>query len=151
MPFDPQKFPAQETVQLMARYLVYATRYNDKQVVGCTRSPTRFHAKSIPSIDILGYLNRILKYAPCGTECFLAILIYLERISFNNEILYVNQDEVFEETDTDINSHLNGKLSKVVLDSFNIHRFLITTALVSIKFLSDVFYTNLHISSIIIS
>ena len=51
-------------------------------------------------------------------------------------------------------THINGRVERiiscdqpaVVIDSYNIHRLLITAALVSIKFLSDVFYTNLHVS-----
>ena len=52
-------------------------------------------------------------------------------------------------------THLNGSLGRItsydqdpiVIDSYNIHRLLVTAALVAIKFLSDVFYTNLHVSS----
>ena len=41
---------------------------------------TMFHAKKIPGISILDYLNRIGEYSQCSDECFIYALIYLDRI-----------------------------------------------------------------------
>ncbi|KAI8047051.1 cyclin PHO80-like protein, partial [Gilbertella persicaria] len=70
-----------------------------------------FHARSIPSISIYAYLTRILKYCPCANECFLAVLVYFDRISLR-------------------------------IDSYNIHRLLISGVMVASKLYSDVFFTN---------
>ncbi|RKO97398.1 hypothetical protein CAUPRSCDRAFT_4583, partial [Caulochytrium protostelioides] len=66
-----------QTIDLLSQYLASVTQAND----ALPASPlTRFHARTIPTIDIHGYLARILKYAPCTSDAFLALLIYLERM-----------------------------------------------------------------------
>ncbi len=152
MAFD-LKFPPTETVKLLANYLKHIINLNDKRL-GKNRKPSRFHARQLPSIDILGYLNRILKYAPCGTDCFLAMLIYIERISVNGQLLYAHSQQLAEQSDpiSDLETQLEktrltaANTEQITLDSFNVHRLLISAAVLSIKFLSDVFYTNLHVS-----
>ena len=134
--FDFQ-YPTDEIIKIIANYLEFASIENDKI---SNNIITRFNAKNIPSINIFGYLTRILKYAPCGTECFLAIIIYLERISLNKSIL---ANIVLKSPNED--NHVFQK--EIQITSYNIHRLIIAAALVSIKFLSDVFYTNMHISS----
>ncbi|KAJ3033202.1 hypothetical protein HK097_004936, partial [Rhizophlyctis rosea] len=78
--FDICNTPPTETIRLISTYLNRITSQNDRSPPTRT-GLTRFHARTIPTIDIQGYLNRILKYAPCGNECFLAVLIYLDRMS----------------------------------------------------------------------
>eukprot|EP00842_Homolaphlyctis_polyrhiza_P005164 jgi/Hompol1/5649/HPOL_002016-RA len=77
--FDMKNTTPSETIRMMAAFLEHMTQTNDQ--VPRKRILTRFHARTIPSIDILGYLTRILKYAPCGSECFLAVLVYFDRMS----------------------------------------------------------------------
>ncbi|KAI8915905.1 cyclin-domain-containing protein, partial [Gorgonomyces haynaldii] len=127
----------QETILLIAQYLNRLTRQND------TLEPNqilqRFSARTIPSIDVHAYLQRILKYAPCSSECFLACLIYFERMSLCTR-------------ETMVKTHL--KLSRpttdtpLIINSFNIHRLLITGIMVAVKFMSDVFYTNSHVARV---
>ncbi|ORY93779.1 cyclin-domain-containing protein [Syncephalastrum racemosum] len=80
---------------------------------------TCFHARSIPSISIHAYLSRILKYCPCANECFLALLVYFDRLSKSN---YGRQP--------------------LRIDSFNIHRLIIAGVMIASKLFSDVFFTN---------
>lgn len=76
--FDLSSCAPADTIKLVAVYLERLTVAND----GVTKGDlTRFHARTIPTIDILAYLQRILKYAPCGNEVFLAVLVYFDRIS----------------------------------------------------------------------
>ncbi|ORZ18762.1 cyclin-domain-containing protein [Absidia repens] len=82
---------------------------------------TVFHARSIPSIDLYSYLSRILKYCPCANECFLSLLVYFDRMS-KNALAITGQP--------------------FTIDSFNIHRLIISGVMVSSKFFSDIFYTN---------
>ena len=115
------------------------------------------------------YLSRILKYSPCSTESLLAILIYFERISVCSSLIFTSTSNLLQDTTNTSqtsspvdcmqrqlsSTHINGSEERIiscdqhaiVIDSYSIHRLLITAALVSIKFLSDVFYTNLHVSS----
>ncbi|OAD76979.1 cyclin, partial [Phycomyces blakesleeanus NRRL 1555(-)] len=82
---------------------------------------TRFHARSIPSIALSPYLYRILKYCPCTNECFLAVLVYFDRMAKHSLAT-------------------NGQPFSI--DSHNIHRLIITGVMIATKFFSDIFYTN---------
>lgn len=80
--------------------------------VGCTC----FHARTIPSIDIKAYLLRINRYCPAKNEVFLSLLVYFDRMS---------------------QSSLHMRI-----DSFNIHRLVISGVTVASKLFSDTFFTN---------
>ncbi|KAI8331053.1 cyclin-domain-containing protein [Chlamydoabsidia padenii] len=80
-----------------------------------------FHARSIPSISIQAYLTRILKYCPCTNECFLAILVYFDRMAKSNS---------------------RTPTMTLRIDSYNIHRLIITGVMIASKLFSDVFFTN---------
>ncbi|KAJ1509308.1 hypothetical protein HMI55_000024 [Coelomomyces lativittatus] len=84
---------------------------------------SRFYAQTVPSISILSYLNRILKYAPCSNCVFLSILVYLDRMTTHSKYPFI-------------------------LCSPNIHRCIIVCVMVATKFASDVFYTNAHYAKV---
>jgi len=119
--YDYESIPAKTTIKMMASLIYKITKAND-----CLTRPqpvTRFHARSIPTnITIQQYLSRILKYAPCSNVVFISILVYLDRLA--------NSPKPF------------------VVNSYNIHRFLIVAIMVSTKFFSDVFYTNIHYAKV---
>ncbi|KAK5580278.1 hypothetical protein RB653_000293 [Dictyostelium firmibasis] len=71
--------------------------------------------KKLPAITIKDYLCRLMKYSPCSKECFVSSLLYIDRLL------------------------LECGLS---INSYNIHRILITTLLISTKYLDDIFYNN---------
>lgn len=64
-----------------------------------------------PTISVQSYLERIFKYANCSPSCFIVAYIYLDRFSQRQPLLPIN--------------------------SFNVHRLLITSVLVSAKFMDD--------------
>lgn len=79
-----------------------------------------FHAKHVPQITIEAYLRRIQKYCPMTNEVFVGVLVFLDRMS-----------------------GIRGPGGEqFVIDSWNVHRFLIATVTATSKFFSDVFYTN---------
>jgi len=80
--FDLAHFPPQDTIKLVAAYLGELIKASDGgQLLGGAKGDlTRFHARTVPAIDILAYLQRILRYAPCGNEVLLAIVVYFERL-----------------------------------------------------------------------
>lgn len=130
--YDLAKYPTKDTIKMMTFILEKVIRTNDslqqqqlsplerrKSNVG--HSFTCFQARSVPSITIYAYLTRILKYCPCSNECFLALLVYFDRMS--------------KTTNTTRSSGLQ-------IDSFNIHRLIIAGIMVSSKLFSDVFFTN---------
>lgn len=79
-----------------------------------------FHAKHVPQITIESYLRRIQKYCPMTNEVFVGVLVYLDRMS----------------------GIRGAGGEQFVIDSWNVHRFLIATVTATSKFFSDVFYTN---------
>ncbi|CAG8472057.1 15550_t:CDS:2 [Acaulospora morrowiae] len=136
---DLANYPVADTLKMLASLLEKITSANDQlksthsvshsettsssvSTVSTTPSFTRFHARTVPSIDIHSYLSRILKYCPTTNECFLSLLVYFDRMSKNASA--TNSGKAFS------------------IDSFNIHRLIIAGIMVSSKFFSDVFFTN---------
>ncbi|KAI8373417.1 cyclin-domain-containing protein [Choanephora cucurbitarum] len=77
---------------------------------------TYFHSRAIPNITVHSYLTRIHRFAPFTNEVLLSILIYFDRLSKLDQSFTIN--------------------------SYNIHRLLITSVVVASKFTSDIFYAN---------
>ncbi|GAY55648.1 hypothetical protein CUMW_165820 [Citrus unshiu] len=75
-----------------------------------------FHGLTRPTISIHSYLERIFKYANCSPSCFVVAYVYLDRFA--------------------------QKQTSLPINSFNVHRLLITSVLVSAKFMDDIYYNN---------
>lgn len=135
--FDLARHPQKDTIKMMTSLLEKVTKTNDRlhpaasnpgdpaprnsrgRTLSLSSPYTCFHARSIPSISIHAYLSRILKYCPCANECFLALLVYFDRLSKST-----------------------ATRQPLRIDSFNIHRLLIAGIMVASKLFSDVFFTN---------
>ena len=76
---------------------------------------TKFDASYNPNITILSYLKRIIKYANCHESCFIIMLIYIDRLIERKSFIITNM---------------------------NIHRLLITSVMLAIKFYEDDYYKN---------
>ncbi|KAK8565960.1 hypothetical protein V6N13_021032 [Hibiscus sabdariffa] len=81
-----------------------------------------FHGLSRPTISIQNYLDRIYKYANCSPSCFIVAYVYLDRFSQRQPSLPIN--------------------------SFNVHRLLITSVMVAAKFLDDMYYNNAYYAKV---
>lgn len=126
--FDIATYPVKDTIKLLTALLVKITETNDQlhREAG-TKQPsayTCFHARSIPTITIHAYLTRILKYCPCANECLIALLVYFDRMT-------------------------QPQLNPLHIDSYNIHRLIITGLMISSKLYSDVFFTNTRYAKVI--
>ncbi|GAB66883.1 cyclin2 related protein, partial [Plasmodium cynomolgi strain B] len=77
---------------------------------------TSFHASKVPEISIKNYIQRIGKYTGCSNECFVLLIIYLDRI------VKINTD--------------------ITLSLLCIHRLLITAIMIAAKFFDDLYYSN---------
>ncbi|AED91160.1 putative protein [Arabidopsis thaliana] len=75
-----------------------------------------FNAVTKPSISIRSYMERIFKYADCSDSCYIVAYIYLDRFIQKQPLLPI--------------------------DSSNVHRLIITSVLVSAKFMDDLCYNN---------
>lgn len=140
--YDLARYPTKDTIKMLTFLLEKVIKANDslllqeqqqqqQQSIGggerrkslthtTTSTFTCFQARSVPSISIYAYLTRILKYCPCVNECFLALLVYFDRMA----------------------KATNTRTCGLRIDSFNIHRLIISGVMVSSKLFSDVFFTN---------
>lgn len=101
-----------------------------------------FHGTNIPGISLHSYLTRVLKYCPVTNEVFLSLLVYFDRIAKkanNLKSSRASQSNDKEENDSE---------QLFVMDSYNIHRLIISGITVSSKFFSDVFYKNLRYAKV---
>lgn len=78
---------------------------------------TPFDGSHIPSIPLDKYLQRLARYATTNPSCFLAALVYLDRI-------IVSHPEDF------------------ALSDLNVHRLFLASLVLATKFWSDKFYDN---------
>lgn len=95
-----------------------------------------FHGTNIPGISLHAYLSRVLKYCPVTNEVFLSLLVYFDRIAKKANNLRKDNDK---DSETE---------QLFVMDSYNIHRLIISGITVSSKFFSDIFYKNLRYAKV---
>ncbi|KAH7537775.1 cyclin-U4-1 [Ziziphus jujuba] len=81
-----------------------------------------FHGLTRPTISLESYLQRIFKYANCSSSCFVVAYVYLDRFTQRQPLLPIT--------------------------SFNVHRLLITSVLVSAKFMDDKYYNNAYYAKV---
>eukprot|EP00747_Dinoflagellata_sp_TGD_P211924 gnl/TRDRNA2_/TRDRNA2_85090_c0_seq1.p1 gnl/TRDRNA2_/TRDRNA2_85090_c0~~gnl/TRDRNA2_/TRDRNA2_85090_c0_seq1.p1 ORF type:complete len:203 (+),score=33.50 gnl/TRDRNA2_/TRDRNA2_85090_c0_seq1:99-707(+) len=85
-------------------------------LAGLPNRVTRFHAIRAPQLSIHDYLLRIAKYFQCSHECFVLCLVYIDRI---------------------VKLH-----PEFTISNLNIHRLLVTSVMLAVKFFDDVYYSN---------
>nr|XP_043625231.1 cyclin-U4-1-like [Erigeron canadensis] len=81
-----------------------------------------FHGLTRPTISIQSYLERIFKYANCSPSCYVVAYVYLDRFTQQQPALSVN--------------------------SFNVHRLLITSVMIAAKFMDDLYYNNAYYAKV---
>ncbi|KAE9617914.1 hypothetical protein Lal_00037926 [Lupinus albus] len=81
-----------------------------------------FHGLTRPTITIQSYLERIFKYANCSPSCFIVAYVYLDRFTQMQPSFPIN--------------------------SFNVHRLLITSVMVAAKFMDDIYYNNAYYAKV---
>jgi len=86
------------------------------------RRVTRFHSVCAPQLSIRDYLARIAKYFQCSRECFVLCLVYIDRI---------------------VKLH-----PEFTICSLNIHRLLVTSVMLAVKFFDDVYYSNAYYAKV---
>ncbi|CBI16684.3 hypothetical protein AAG906_038667 [Vitis piasezkii] len=81
-----------------------------------------FHGLTRPNISIQSYLERIFNYANCSPSCYVVAYIYLDRFVQKQPSLPIN--------------------------SYNVHRLLITGVMVAAKFMDDMYYNNAYYAKV---
>ncbi|CCE86323.1 Piso0_004806 [Millerozyma farinosa CBS 7064] len=102
-----------------------------------------FHGTNIPGISLHSYLTRVLKYCPVTNEVFLSLLVYFDRIAKKANNLKSSRASHSNDMEEQ-----NDPEQLFVMDSYNIHRLIISGITVSSKFFSDVFYKNLRYAKV---
>lgn len=110
---------AKRIIQVVASVVQEIVKVNDK--LPETGWISKFRALRAPSISVKSYLERIAKYARCSGECFVLALIYIDRLI---------------------------QKSNCVITSLSVHRILMTSVLLAIKFYDDHYYTNSYYAKI---
>lgn len=106
-----------DLVVLISSMLMELIRYNDAIPLGSQgQNLTRFHSRAPPGISVLDYLQRLTTHATLSPPILLSMVYYIDKLC----ALY----PVF------------------TISSLTVHRFLITSATVASKGLSDSFWTN---------
>ncbi len=82
---------------------------------------TKFNSRTPPPITIRNYLKRIEQYAKCSDSCYIVALIYIDRLM---------------------------QKSSLRPTRLNVHRLLMTSVLLAIKFSEDFYYDNEYYSKV---
>ena len=104
-----------DLVVLIASMLMELIRYNDAIPLNDGQL-TRFHSRAPPGISVLDYLQRLTTHATLSPPILLSVVYYIDRLC----ALY----------------------PAFTVSSLTVHRFLIVSATVASKGLSDSFWTN---------
>lgn len=137
-----------ELLTMLSSLLTKITTSNDNLHSGSNMANTpkagspllAFHARNIPSISIQSYLSRILKYCPMSSDIFLSLLVYFDRMSKPPST--DKSQDLRNQTFTSTQQLMGDEHHPFSIDSYNVHRLVITGIVVASKFCSDVFYTN---------
>mmetsp|Transcript_1676 Transcript_1676/g.2270 ORF Transcript_1676/g.2270 Transcript_1676/m.2270 type:complete len:214 (-) Transcript_1676:82-723(-) len=115
-----EEFFQRNGVKLLAAVLTRLVQLNDK-IVDANAISTRFHSVTVPEISIEKYLQRIIKYTDCGLETLVCSVMYVMRFS---------------------------RKSSILVTSLNVHRLLITSVTIAIKYIEDGCFTNRYMGKI---
>jgi len=108
-------------ISVMACVLEQLVARND-QLPFDPATATVFHGLRSPNVSVRAYLQRIYKYTNVSTGCLVCALLYIDRFMQRNK--------------------------NILLTSRSVHRLLITSVVVSMKFLDDLYYNNVYYAKI---
>lgn len=113
-----------KVVAVLAGLLERAAKRGDGSASGSAsfRGPT----ERKPEIGVRRYAERIYRYAGCSPACFVVAYAYLDRLAA--------PQEAGEEA--------------VAVDSYSVHRLLITSVMVAAKFMDDIHYNNAYFARV---
>ena len=102
--------------EIVARILDYISKLPNLDPMTSFITPTYFDSFKIPKISLYDYVARINKYAHCSESCFIIAFIYIDRILKNDP--------------------------SIILTIKNVHRLILMSIIIAIKYLDDVYYDN---------
>jgi hypothetical protein len=118
-PMSEEKIVEHKIIDSMACVLEQHARFNEKHV---PTTFTVFHSTRPPTVPIKSYIERIHKYTNVSSGCLVAASCYIDRF------IQANPD--------------------IVLCGLNVHRLIITSIVISMKFLDDLYYNNAYYAKV---
>jgi hypothetical protein len=115
MPAQYEQCNPTDLVHLIASMLMELIRHNDSMPLA-NGGLTRFHSRAPPGISVLDYLQRLTTHATLSPPILLCMVYYIDRLC--------------------------ALWPKFTINSLTVHRYLIASATVASKGLSDSFWTN---------
>ncbi|TVU28995.1 hypothetical protein EJB05_20537 [Eragrostis curvula] len=83
-----------------------------------------FRATTKPGISVRAYTARIARFAGCSPACYVVAYVYLDRFL------------------------RRGRRLALAVDSYSVHRLLITSVLAAVKFMDDICYNNAYFAKV---
>ncbi|KAG8071656.1 hypothetical protein GUJ93_ZPchr0006g44390 [Zizania palustris] len=83
-----------------------------------------FRATTKPGISVRAYVARVARFAGCSPACYVVAYIYLDRLL------------------------RRGRCLALAVDSYSVHRLLITAVLSAVKFMDDICYNNAYFAKV---
>ncbi|CAN6238827.1 unnamed protein product [Urochloa humidicola] len=87
-------------------------------------SASAFRATTKPGISVRAYMARIARFAGCSPACYVVAYVYLDRLL------------------------RRGRRLALAVDSYSVHRLLITAVLAAVKFMDDICYNNAYFAKV---
>uniref|UniRef100_A0A0D9W7S4 Cyclin n=1 Tax=Leersia perrieri TaxID=77586 RepID=A0A0D9W7S4_9ORYZ len=109
-------------VGVLSALLERATERNDA-AAETQLAPSPFRATTKPDITVRAYMARIARFAGCSPACYVVAYIYLDRL-------------------------LRRRRCAHSVDSYSVHRLLITAVLAAVKFMDDICYNNAYFARV---
>ncbi|PAN03772.1 hypothetical protein PAHAL_1G021100 [Panicum hallii] len=134
---EPRKGGARvpRAVSVLAGLLERAAERGDGGAAPAPSSspPSAFRGKALPAIPVRRYAERIYRYAGCSPACFVVAYVYLDRLA---------QRPLDGEEDEEAGAAVVG------VDSYSVHRLLITAVMVAAKFMDDMHFNNAYFARV---
>uniref|UniRef100_A0ACD5Z2T9 Uncharacterized protein n=1 Tax=Avena sativa TaxID=4498 RepID=A0ACD5Z2T9_AVESA len=124
---SPQAAPP-KVVAVLAGLLERAAKRGDADGSASASLAFRSPGGRKPEIGVRRYAERIYRYAGCSPACFVVAYAYLDRLALGDG-----------EGATGV---------AVAVDSYSVHRLLITSVMVAAKFMDDIHYNNAYFARV---
>ncbi|CAN6236982.1 unnamed protein product [Urochloa humidicola] len=134
---EPRKGGARvpRAVPVLAGLLERAAERGGAEGGAAAAAASAFRGKAPPAIPVRRYAERIYRYAGCSPACFVVAYVYLDRLARGGH----GQDDDEGEGDA---------AAVVGVDSYSVHRLLITAVMVAAKFMDDKHYNNAYFARV---
>ncbi|XP_037450431.1 cyclin-P4-1-like [Triticum dicoccoides] len=120
-----------KVVAVLAGLLERAAKRGDAVECGSGSAAFRGPTEKKPEIGVRRYAERIYRYAGCSPACFVVAYAYLDRLAAPP------QDDAGED-----------EAAAVAVNSYSVHRLLITSVMVAAKFMDDIHYNNAYFARV---